>query len=287
MTAGRKYRRLSRHRLLLANFLFFEAFTRLALSRLESRSGILVKFKAAEGNQFSGKIRLKVVTLNRDHHPKSQFNFQVHELAIDMDMSALFLFQTVLEEAKITGLRGTFKRVSHITRFKPRKSFVVKSLKIVDMNIQVTDTTRGPMPITANLIMQQLESHPFRSKLSIYDILFRSRGNGILEQGSFTISRSDSTEDSPGESRWYIEEIPLKLLGAYMGGPFALISDGSMELEIKSRPTIGKNPLIHMAWDLTIRNVQAKVPENYSADGIIGKMAQPVVNYINEHSREL
>ena len=190
----------------------------------------------------------------------------------------------------ITGLNGTFKRVKSVKRMKPRKSFEIENLVIRDMRIAFTDTTRTiwrKEPVTVSLEVEELQSAPFRSKLSIYDILFKSTGRGVLEKGSFTIEKTKREKGNGGENRWALDGLPLELLGAYIGGPFRWISQGGIYLEVKNRWHMGNKPGIEMDVNLVLRDVQARIPDDYPPDSMKRKMAGPVVAYINGHSEEM
>ncbi|MCP5049850.1 MAG: hypothetical protein GY940_21960 [bacterium] len=272
--------------IVIIQLFFFEPAVQWALGQVEARKGIRVTFDSAEGSLFSGTLRMKGVKLERGNHSRSQFDLEARDVSLDIDMTALLVFRTRLEDLRVSGLRGEFRRVGGSKRLKPLKSFVIENFVLDDMRLRITRGAGEGNPVTTNLEISRLESAVFRSKLSIYDLLFRSEGRGILQDSSFLIERTGVSRAGSGESRWYVEAFPLELMGAYMGGPMALISEGSIELEVKNRWQGGDKPGVEMDWDLVIRNVKARVPDNYSPGGIIGKMAAPVAAFINRHSKE-
>jgi len=270
---------------LVINFFLFETTARIVLDQVENRTGIQVAFDSAKGNIFTGTVQMTGVKLKRENHQNSLFDLQVDEMSLDMDMTALIAFKAVIEELKVTGLRGTFQRVGKVERLKPRKSFVIEKFIMEDLDVQFSDTTRGEKPVTAVVKVDKMQSVPFRSQLSIYDILFNSTAKGTLEEtSSFTIEKKESPKDN--KSRWTLSELPLALIGEYVGGPLKLISGGSVFIEVQNQRHTGEKPGIKMDWHLVIRDVKAQVPGEYPDTGIKRRMAERVVEYINDHSRE-
>ena len=269
---------------LVINFFLFETTARIVLDQVKTRTGIEVTFDSAKGNIFTGTVEMTGVKLKREKHQNSLFDLQVEEMSLDMDMTALITFKAVMEELKVTGLKGTFQRVGKVKRMKPRKSFVIETFIMEDIDVQFSDTTRGEKPITASVKVKKIQSAPFRSQMSIFDLLFNSTCNGTLEEtSSFAVEKRESPEDR--ESRWTLNDLPLALLGEYVGGPLKLISEGSIFIEVKNRWHTGEKPGIKMDWHLVIRDIKAQVPDEYPNTGIKRRMADGVVEYINDHLR--
>jgi hypothetical protein len=270
---------------LVINFFLFETTARIVLDQVKTRTGIQVAFDSATGNIFTGTVQMTGVKLKREKHQNSLFDLQVEEMSLDMDMTALITLKAVMEELKVTGLQGTFQRVGKVKRMKPRKPFIIKKFIMEDIDVQFSDTTRGEKPVTAAVKVQKMQSAPFRSQLSIYDILFNSIAKGTLEEASsFAIEKKEAAESR--ESRWTLSELPLALIGRYVGGPLKLISEGSVFIAVENQRQTGEKPGIKMDWHLVIRDIKAQVPEEYPDTGIKRRMAERVVEYINDHSRE-
>jgi hypothetical protein len=270
---------------LVIHFFLFDTTARIVLDQVRTRTGIEVAFDSVKGNIFTGTVHMKGVKLKREKHQQSLFNLQADELSLDMDMAALITFKAKMEELKVTGLKGTFRRVGKVKHLKPRKSFIIENFIMEDTDIQFSDTTRGEKPVTASVKIKKMHSAPFRSRLSIFDILFNSTCNGTLQgTSSFAIEKKESPEAR--ESRWTLHDLPLELIGEYVGGPLKLISDGSVFMEVENRWQTGNKSPIQMDWHLVIRDIKAQVPEEYPDTGIKRRMADRVVSYINDHSRE-
>lgn len=270
---------------LVINFFLFETTARIVLDQVKTRTGIEVAFDSAKGNIFTGTVQMTGVKLKREKHQKSLFDLQVEEMSLDMDMTALITFKAVMEELKVKGLKGTFQRVGKVKRLKPRKPFIIKSFIMENIDVQFSDTTRGEKPVTAVVKVDKMQSAPFRSKMSIYDILFNSTAKGTLEEASsFTIEKKESPDAM--RSRWTLFDLPLELIGEYVGGPLKLISEGSIFIEVENQRQTGEKPGIKMDWYLVIRDIKAQVPDEYPDTGIKRKMADRVVEYINNHPGE-
>jgi hypothetical protein len=270
---------------LVIHFFLFEPCARIVLDQVKTRTGIEVAFDSAKGNIFTGTVQMTGVKLKREEHQNSLFDLQVEEMSLDMDMAALITFKAVMEELKVKGLKGTFQRVGKVKHLKPRKSFIIENFILEDIDVQFSDTTRGEKPVTAAVKVDKMQSAPFRSRLSIFDLLFNSTCNGTLEEtSSFAIEKKESPEDR--ESQWTLNDLPLALIGEYVGGPLKLISEGSIFIEVQNQRYTGEKPGIKMDWRLVIRDIKAQVPDEYPDTGIKRRMADGVVEYINDHSRE-
>ena len=266
---------------LVINFFLFETTARIVLDQVKTRTGIEVAFDSAKGNIFTGTVQMTGVKLKREKHQNSLFDLQVEKMSLDMDMTALITFKAVMEELKVTGLKGTFQRVGKVKHLKPRKSFVIEKFIMEDIDVQFSDTTRGEKPVTAAVKVDKMQSAPFRSQMSIFDLLFNSTCSGTLEEtSSFAIEKKESPEDK--KSQWTLNDLPLALLGEYVGGPLKLISEGSIFIEVKNRWHTGEKPGIKMDWHLVIRDIKAQVPDEYPNTGIKRRMADGVVEYIND-----
>jgi hypothetical protein len=262
-----------------------EPCARIVLDQVKTRTGIEVAFDSAKGNIFTGTVQMTGVKLKREKHKNSLFDLQVEKMSLDMDMTALITFKAVIEELKVNGMIGTFQRVGKVKRMKPRKSFIIENFMMEDIDVQFSDTSRGEKPITASVKVKKMQSAPFRSQMSIYDILFNSTAKGTLEEtSSFVIEKKESPEDR--KSQWTLNDLPLALLGEYVGGPLKLISEGSVFIEVQNQWQEGKKPGIKMDWHLVIRDIKAQVPDEYPDTGMKRRMADRVVSYINDHSRE-
>jgi hypothetical protein len=262
---------------LVINFFLFEPTARVVLDQVKTRTGIEVTFDSAKGNIFSGVVQMTEVKIKRENHLHSQFDLQAEKIFLNMDMTAIINFKAVIEDLKVTGMKGSFQRVGKVRRLKPRKSFIIENFILEDVDIQFSDMTRGEEPVTASVKITSMQSTPFRSQLSIYDIFFNSIVKGTLEEtSSLAIEKKE----------WTLDQLPLTLIGQFLGGPFRLISGGNVFIKVKNQWHDRGKSVINMDWHLVIRDIKAKVPEGYPDTGIKRKMADRVVSYINEYSRE-
>ena len=271
---------------LVVNFFLFEPTARVVLDQVKTRTGIDVTFASAKGNIFTGTVTLQGVKCKRENHETSRFDIQAKEIDLDMDMIALLSWRTVMEDLKITGLTGTFQRIGTVKHLKPRKAFEIENFILEDCDLVFSDSTRGKNAISIPVKIKKLQSTPFRSYWSIYDILFNSTGSGTLgEQSDFTIYKKESPEGK--ETWWTFNDLPLETLAAYVGGPFNLISEGGVFLEMQNQRVSGEKPAMLMNFHLAVREVKARVPESYPESGMRRNMAERLVTFINEHSQDM
>jgi hypothetical protein len=258
--------------LLVVNYLFFEPAARLVLDKVKQRTGIEVTFGAASGNIFKGTVVLKRARLRRGHHQKSNFKLTAEEIAVDLDLMALLSLRPSLEYLRVEGLRGTFERTGKVDRQKPRRAYKIDELLVKNLEMTITDHTRGTQPIVLQVKINRLESLAFRSRMALFDILFKSSASGVVNQAPFTVEMQDS-EDGCG-ANWTVHRLQLDRAGEYLFGDFNFIGRGSLDIEVLNRLQTAGVPAIEMQWRLVFRDIEVRGAKRLAA-------------YIKDHAKEL
>jgi hypothetical protein len=258
--------------LLAVNYLFFEPAARLVLDKVKARTNIEVTFGAASGNIFKGTVVLKEARLKREYHQKSNFNLVAEEIAVDLDLLALLSLRPSLEYLRVAGMRGTFERKGKVDRQKPRRDYKIDELLVKNLEMTVTDHTRGSRPIVLPVKVDRLESRGFRSRMAVFDVLFKSSITGVVNQAPFRVERQDGEEGCG--ANWAVHGLQLDRAGEYLFGDFNFIDRGSLDMEVLTRLQTAGVPEIEMQWRLVFRDIEVQRPKRLAA-------------YIKEHGQEL
>jgi len=268
--------------LFVLNFFLFESTTHFILEKIKSRTKIAVTFSSATGNIFTGNFELKGVSLHRKNHPKCDFDLKADILNLDLSISSLIYYKTVIDSLYIKGLKGNLTRNGRAKNVKPRKSYTIRDFRLEDIDIYFLDTTKSPS-ISANFKVNYLKSALIRSYLFVFDILFHSNIKGSLNGIPFSFETKKIAEGR--ETKWCAKNVPLNLIGAYAGGYFKYISDGNIDFNVFNHWRIGKQMKIEMDWNLVLRNLKVEFPK--TSFNKLNEISDYLSNYINNSQKEL
>ena len=272
----------------VVNKFYFDDSVRMVFGVLERRSDIKADCSEIDGSVFSGRISLGKCTFVRTAHPSSEFDLQVEQVRFDLNMSSLF-GTAQLQTAHIAGLIGSVirhqpqdKADTATEEQKPRRSFEIQDLKIEDVEINLSgvnkDGGRFKLPVTVT----SATSAPLRSRLALFDILFRSNAIGQIAGADFEIRTAG---DAMGRKTiWRASDVPVASFGAVTGGAMSWFRDGVVNVYVEDSWRRDGQLEIDMDWNLTFRDIEVQAPEVSAA---LTKLATgPVVDYVNSHDGE-
>ncbi len=268
----------------IATFFFFEHIVRWSLRGLEQRHGVTIAFESADGNLFTGAVRLRGAHLVRAQHPVSEFDVTIQELQADIDLSALWQRRLEFQSVAARGIRGDYSRVGPQPDQLPCRGFIVQQLAIEDAQLTWHDVTQPDRPIHLDIEVDSLETAPFRSQWAAFDVLFRTTARGRIAGGPFRISTREVPDGR--ETHWNAQGLPVSLAGAYLGGPFSWITEGTLNVDVVDRWSLPEDELdIDMDWKLVLKDIRAEAPADLPvpAQAVAGQF----VKYLNEHPREV
>jgi hypothetical protein len=218
------------------------------------------------------------------NHPASEFDITIQDLQADIDLSAVWQRRLAFQSVTARGVRGDYSRIDPESDQLPRRGFVVQQLVIEDAQLTWHDVTQPNRLIPLSIEVDSLETAPFRSQWAAFDVLFRTNASGRIGGGPFRIATREIADGR--ETRWNAQGLPVSLAGAYLGGPFTWIAEGTFDVNVVDRWTIPEEELdIEMDWKLVLRDIQADLPDDLP--GSAQAVAGPVVKYLNEHPREV
>ena len=271
--------------LAIINKFYFADSVRMVFGVLEERSGIEADCSTIDGNVFSGKIALQNCAIARTGQPGSEFDLQLDLAEFDLKLSSLFGTAEV-QTANISGLKGSvIKRRSpegtddQEEEVKPRRSFVIQDLAINDVEIALSGLNKDGGAFELPVSIASATSSPLRSRLALFDILFRSNAEGAIAGAPFEIRTEGDT--SGRETLWRASDVPVASLGAGAGGVLSWFSDGVVDVYVEDRWRRDGQLEIDMDWNLRFRSVEVRAPETA---GMISRLATgPLVDYVNSH----
>lgn len=274
--------------LFVINKFYFADSVRMVFGALERRSAVVTSCEEIEGSVFSGRISLGKCTIVRSEHPNTKFDLELDKVDFDLELGSLFGTADV-ETAHISGLRGSVNKhqvqvgpESDEVVEKPRRSFVIQDLKIEDVEVDLTGTNKdgGRFELPVHLV--SVSSAPLRSRLALFDILFRSNADGEIAGAAFEIRTGG---DSNGrQTVWLASDIPVANFGAMAGGVLSWFSNGVVDVYVEDNWRRDGQLEIDMDWRLDFRNVEVQAPD--SAGAMTRLATGPIVDYVNSYDGE-
>ncbi len=273
--------------LFVVNKLFFAESVRMVFATLERRAGIETRCSEISGSLFSGQITLSKCTIDRTDHPDSDFHLKLDRVDFDVQLSSLFGTAKV-QTAYVSGLRGSITRhqsqaaAGNETTAKPRRAFVIQDLKIEDAAVNLSGVNKDGAQFELPIHLSSATSAPLRSRLALFDILFRSNAAGDIAGAGFEI---ETGGDSTGrQTIWRAADVPVAKFGAVAGGALSWFHDGVVDVYVEDRWRRDGQLAIEMDWNLKFRNIEVRTP---NSAGVVARLATgPIVDYVNSYDGE-
>ncbi|MEO0953302.1 MAG: hypothetical protein AAFY44_18570, partial [Pseudomonadota bacterium] len=213
--------------------------------------------------------------------PVSTFDLQVAE--IDLDLRITSMFGTArLESARVTGLAGavfTDRRsaANQPPRDRPRREFEIDDLKVTDVRIAVTGINASGNPFNVPVAIEQLTSRPLRSKLLLFDVLFRANASGSLAGAPFELASSGTNENRRTE--WRATQVPVARLADVVGGALGWFSAGFVDVYVEDDWEATEATSLDLDWQLEFSGLEVTPPPG---TGRVARIASvPLTKLIN------
>jgi hypothetical protein len=260
---------------MVANTFYFEPLLRFSLRNVKNRFNVSITFDKAEGSFWTGKIQLQNVSVLRKNCQTSDFDLKGNNVEIDLSMVNLLYWSFVFESVNVSGFKGTWEQIGKSDKLKPRKSFRIDRLSMEDIQIDFTDRTLEKEPFKIAIKLDNIESVPLRSDWAMFDVLFRSRGHGSVNDIPFKI------DSGKGKYFWQMDNVPVNLFAYYIDA-LHWFDEGKIDLVIENK--FDKNE-VSMHWSLIFHDFHAAVPKD--ADMKVRFLALPLVAFFNLKSKHL
>jgi len=273
--------------LFVVNKLYFAESVRMVFGALERRADIETECSGINGSVFSGRIALRKCTIDRTDHPGSDFQLKLDSVDFDVQLTSLFGTAEV-QTAHISGLRGSVTRhqtrenVDDDTIEKPRRAFVIQDLKIEDVAVSLSGVNKDGGKFELPVHLSSATSAPLRSRLALFDVLFRSNAAGEIAGAEFEIETGGDSEGR--QTIWRASDVPIANFGAMVGGALSWFHDGVVDVYVEDNWRRDGQLEIDMDWNLRFRNVEVRAP---NSSGVVARLATgPIVDYVNSHDGE-
>lgn len=270
--------------LFVVNKFYFTESVRMVFGALEGRAGIETECAEIGGSVFSGRITLSECTIDRTGHAKSDFQLELDSVDFDLQLSSLF-GTAVVQTAHVSGLRGSVSRkpaqedIEDDVAEKPRRAFVVQDLRIEDVAIRLSGFNKDGGEFELPIHVTSATSSPLRSRLALFDVLFRSNASGDFAGAEFEIETGGDSEGR--QTFWRATDVPVADLGAVAGGVLSWFHDGVVDVYVEDKWRRDGQLEIDMDWRLGFRDVEVRAP---TTAGVLTKFATgPIVDYVNGH----
>ncbi|MGB5335651.1 MAG: hypothetical protein WBN07_08530 [Woeseiaceae bacterium] len=274
--------------LFVVNTFYFADSVRAVFGVLERRGGIETSCDEIEGNVFSGRVSLGDCTIVRNDHDRSEFDIELDKVDFDLRLGSLF-GTAEIESAFVSGLRGSVKRHQRVADpdsdekvEKPRRAFVVRDLRIEDVDIGLSGVNKDGGSFELPLQIDSATSAPLRSRLALFDILFRSNVNGTIAGAEFDVRTGG---DAAGrQTAWRATDVPVARFGAMAGGALSWFQEGMVDIQVDDKWRRDGQLEIEMDWRLAFRDIEVKAPDTA---GLVTRFATgPIVAYVNSFDGE-
>lgn len=267
----------------VANSFYFENAVRYVFGKAEQRSGVTTDCDQIDGSLFRGHVDLRECTVRRPSHPLASFDLSVEKLELDISVTSL-LGTAFIEKAQVAGLVGWVSsnrspndETNESTIEKPRRAFEIGTLDISRSSIRLSGINPDGNPFEIPIEIEQVKSQPLRSRLVLFDILFRSNAAGSIAGAPFELTTSVIQDGR--ETTWRAEQVPVASFGALVGGPLSWFSAGTVNVSVDDRWQRGNSLDIDMDWRLEFEDIEIQAPPR---TGALARMAaEPFTRFVN------
>lgn len=268
---------------LVINFFFFEYSVRFVLGKVESRTAIVTDCEEVDGFLLFGQVSLVNCSIRRPIHPSSTFELVVAEVDVDLRITSM-LGTATLDTARVVGLSGWIQADRNQAagetggdKERPRREFEIKNLLVSDVRLKLSginpDGNRFDVPIG----IDRLEVEPLRSRLALFDLLFRSNAAGTLDGAPFQLSSSGMPDGR--QTEWRAEKVPIASFGSMTGGILSWFSSGSVNIYVDDEWQRSDTTTIDMDWRLRFSDIEVAPPPGTGA--VTRFVTAPLTRYVN------
>ncbi|MEO0616805.1 MAG: hypothetical protein AAFY69_11800 [Pseudomonadota bacterium] len=266
---------------LVVNLFFFEQGVQFVFERIEQRKGITTSCGEINGSLLTGRVQLGDCDIAREDHRVSTFDLQVAE--IDLDLRIASMFGTAkLDSVRVTGLAGTVftdrrSAADRPRRDRPRREFEIDDLTVQDVRVAVTGINASGDPFSAPIAVDQLDIAPLRSKLLLFDVLFRANASGSLAGAPFELASSATTDGRRTE--WRATQVPVASLADVVGGALGWFSAGFVDVYVEDDWEATESTSLDLDWRLEFSELEVSPPPG---TGRVARIASvPLTRLIN------
>lgn len=268
---------------LLVNFFFFEDAARYVLGKVESRTEIATGCDAIDGSLLSGRVTLVDCSIRRPSHPSSSFELAVAKVEIDLRLTSM-LGTATLDSASVEDMRGWVRAERNrqpdsagVSEERPRREFEIMNLHVANVDLRLAGLNPDGNSFEVPIEIQRLDVAPLRSRLALFDLLFRSNAAGMLDGAPFELASSEIAEGRRTE--WRAAKVPIASFGAMTGGVLSWFSSGFVDVHVDDEWQRSDATTIDMDWRLRFSDIEVSPPSGTGA--VTRFVTAPLTRYVN------
>lgn len=239
---------------------FFQPTLRFALDKVAARTGYHVNYTSAEGSLIGGRLSLSGVEVLREADTGLNIDASVERLEFELSVVSLISPTVEMERLLVQGVQGDLFLHSPGSSGRdpnppPRRKFVVARAEIRDVAANVhTGATSYSVEIDEGVV------EPFRSRLALFDLLFRSNMNARFD-GATLLVKTEQIAERGRRTEWVIEDMPIDLAGRIVRQPpLTWLNDGQLSARVFDEWELG-DTRINMDWNVSLENVTVAAPQ--------------------------
>jgi hypothetical protein len=241
---------------LVFNSYGIEPTLKLILDRLESRSGTQVKFTSASGNLLTGSLSLNGLRITRKVEGRNSFDLEVAHLTADMAWLRLFDPEWQLDHVDLLGVKGDFavypRQGGEGSRLAGGNVFQARRVFISQADLRFTNFRDDPQGVPLKVGISRMEIDEYRSRWSLYDLLFHSTLEGKIDGEPFGFTRD--VKEGKQEVHWKLAGLPMAKWGSAWAGGAAKAMVGRVDVTVDSAWPVEDPRTIHMSWKVEARD---------------------------------
>jgi hypothetical protein len=269
------------------------------LRRWQDRTGVELSYRITRCSLLRGRATLEQVHVASPRDPAMSYDLTVARVEVDLSMRALLHGLIEVEDLHVTGVRGRYAAdldapragIPHRERAAdpgapraevPRRDYVIAHGLIEDLAVDVELRRRG-RSLAGPLTVERWETAPLRRSTALFDSLFRTQAKGTVLGAPFTIASAPA--DHGRTTRWSAQGVPADLLAAYLGGPFAWIDAGRIDVDVDDAWSLDAPKYIRMHWRMSGHGLSLVPAEEL--DGISRRMVAALTPLLERRNGEL
>ncbi|MEN0043052.1 MAG: hypothetical protein AAF769_04630 [Pseudomonadota bacterium] len=266
---------------LAVNVFFFEQAVQFVFDRVEQRKGIATSCETIDGSLLTGRVQLGNCDIKRREHPVSTFDLQVAEINLNLRIASMF-GTAQLDSARVSGLAGAVftdrqAAADQPPRDRPRREFEIDELVVTDVRVAVTGINSSGDAFSLPIAVERLDSKPLRSKLLLFDVLFRANASGSLAGAPFELASSGTALDRRTE--WRATQVPVASLADVVGGALGWFSAGFVNVYVEDDRKATDAASLDLDWQLEFSGLEVTPPPG---TGRVARIASvPLTKLIN------
>ena len=244
----------------VASVVLFDPILRYALDRVGAKAGVAIDYDSAEGLLLGGALEMRGIRLVREAEGL-EFDIAVDRAAVDLKVMGLIFGGLDFAFAEVEGVSGRVvpppPRENRPERAKkPARRFEVDRLTLVGVDLEVAPRQGEAYA----MVIPRAEVAPLRSRMALFDLLFRSNMEAEIAGQRLSVSTREITADGR-ETAWRFEDVEAAKLGLLVPrAPLTWFDGGTVSVRVDDAWSLSDH-WIDMDWSMTAAGLEASAPE--------------------------